>query len=353
MSELADQQAAEHQEPIADAIVQDTPAEPEKPLSIREGIEAAVKEARARDEKTGQFVKQDKPIEAAPEKAAPEPKSEAQPKEPSAPASTLRAPPPGWSKESKDFYNSLPPDHPLRKDVEKREDEVSNGFKTYGDKTKRFEEIESVLSPHRAGYQQHGLNDAQAINSLFAWENSFRNPATRAIAFQNLARAWNFDLSTLAQPSQPAQGDTGQQPPQQPVADPRIDTVVQELNEIRAGQMQREIASFSQGKPHFEAVRQIMGQLLNGGAAQTMDEAYQKALKLHPEVSALIEKEASEKAEAERRKQAEDKARQASLAASSVRGNATAGNVNTSGKARSTKQSVRESLMEAVKESRA
>jgi hypothetical protein len=361
--ELADLQASEANGQIDNAAVEttdNTPAET-KPLSIREELEKSV--AAAKIDQTGRahgadgkFAPKQK-SEAAPETAAPDkPILETKPEQQQAPSTAQAAPPPGWSKESKEAFKALPPS--VQQDVLKRELEVSNGFKQKTEELKRYQDIEQIIAPARAEYSKHGMSDAQAINQLFAWEQSFRNPATRIAAFQNLARAYGVDFTQFAQPT--GQVSEQEQIPAQlrPVVDQfgqvaqTVQTLEQRLNAQEQDRVQREIQAFAKDKPHFEKLRPLMGKLLQGGAATTMEDAYQQASKLDPDISALIAQEAQDKATAEAKKAAEDKARAARLAASSVRSAPTQGNVAQT-KGKSTAKSVRETINEAVREARA
>lgn len=350
--ELADQQALENQQPVQDAVIQtdnNTPAE--KP-SIRDALNAAVKEhAEPKDlvrDPTGKFVPKDAPEKVAASKEIPEAKTA-----PSVPDSIPASVPPVWKKELGDLWETLPP--AVKAFAVKREENVAKGIEEYRQKT---QEIEQIIAPRRVMFQQHGIqSDAQAINSLFAWEESFRKPETRAQAFVNLASSYGFDLRQFAQASQPA----GEQDQNSVIstltqrleqAEQRLAQTGQRLDTVDSVAMQREIQTFATGKEHFEAVKPLMGQLLNGGAANSLDDAYQMALKLHPEVSALILKNEQDKAEAERKKAVEEKARAAAAAGSSVRGVSPRGDVQTKPKPNGS-VSVRDSLMAAVKEARA
>jgi hypothetical protein len=355
MTELADEQALEGQQPVQDAIVDsrdNTPAE--QPKTIREALDAAVKEhsePKPRDDK-GKFAPKS---ESAPEKVEAAQVSKTEPEQPAQP-STAAGPPPGWSKESKEFFATLPADHPLRRDIAKREEEVSNGFKKYGDIAKRHEEIEQVLAPRRAEFQKFGItSDAQAINTLFAWEQAVRSNPQQAIA--QLAKSYGVDLSTFAQAPQ-GQGENELPAQLRPVVDQfgnvvqKVDAVASRLDQYEAQRTQAEIQAFAKDKPHFERVRTLMGQIMAGGGATSLEDAYQKAIYADPETRSLIQKEEQDKAEAERKKAAEDKARAALAASSSVRGSSPQGSVQNRAKAK-TNVSVRESLNDALKEARA
>lgn len=360
--ELADQLAAEASGQVAgDAIPQpqtDAPAsDPAKPRSIRDDIINAVdtvkKDERSRDEQ-GKFAKTDsaapKPAASVEAVKAPEAVAGTPPVQAQVPS----GPPPGWSKESKALWPQLSPS--LQADVIKREAEVSSGFKQKSEELNRYQTIEQVIAPRRQGFQRHGIqSDAQAVEQLFAWEEAIRsNPL---VAIPALARQYGVDLSQFA----PRSGDQPQNAPDLSAQmRPILDPIVQKINAWEAThnaekqeRINDEITTFSQGKPHFATVRMMMGQFLASGAATDLDDAYQKAIYAHPEVRTLILKEQQDKAVADAQKAAQDRASKARVAASSVRGSSPQGQA-INGQVKAPKgQSIRDSLMEAVKETRA
>jgi hypothetical protein len=351
--ELADQQNIENeQQPLKDAVVEtddNTPAE--QPKSIREALNAAVKEhsePKARDDK-GKFA----PKEAAPEKVEaakeiPEARSQQ-------PAPQTDGTPGDWSEASKAFLATLPPDHPLKADAARREANFEKGIAKYREVADRHKEIEQVIAPRRAEFQRHGIQtDAQAVQTLLAWESAIRANPQHAI--RQLAQSYGVDLSTFAQPPQ-AQGENELPAQLRPVVDQfgnvvqKVDAVAQRLDQYEAQRMQADIQAFAKDKPHFERVRTLMGQIMAGGGATSLDDAYQKAIYADPDTRALIQQEEQQKAEAERKAAAAAKAKAAADAAVSVRGSSPQGNVQS--KAKSTATSVRDSLKEAMKEVRA
>src|SRR6516162_5599175 len=214
--ELADKQNSENAAIVADTPV-DTPVigkEPaerpidSKPKSIREGIKAAVKEIELKADKTGRLHAEDGKFHPktaeAPKEAAPveKPKTEKE-ASPTTPPAVPAGLPPGWSAETKAFVEALPPEHPLRKDVSKREEEVSKGFKEKSDQLKRYQEIEQVLASARPTFQQAGVqSDGEAVRRLFAWESYIRANPRQAI--MEIARSYGVDLAQNSpQVSQP------------------------------------------------------------------------------------------------------------------------------------------------------
>ena len=312
-------------EPSSQEPAEGTPSEKPQKVSLREQLKASFEAAkepekrekspakqaavadRARDEH-GRLLPKDKTVEAtviAPEKT-PKIEKEASPVQ----ASTPAGPPPGWSAESKALYATLP--DPLKADILKREQEVSSGFKKYSDDAKRYQEIEQVLSPARASYQQHGLNDAQAVSRLIEWERAIRaNPQAGLV---NLARQYGIDLASLAQ-TPPGQSN-GQDVAQyiQPIVQ-QVSSVQAELSRMQSERAASEIAQFSKEKPYFERVKVEMGKLMAAGAAPDLDSAYQRAIWADPEIRAeMMQKEISDKL-ASHQQEAQQKSQQARKAA--------------------------------------
>ncbi len=314
--ELADIQNEENasQGVTTPDVIGSEPSKAEKPLSIRESIQAAVKteteKERLRDEK-GKFTAPEKVAAEKPAKAEASVQTEAKAE------SKPSAPPPGWSQASKDYFNSLPADHPLRQDVDKRELEVSKGFKDYSDKTKQYQEIEQVLAPFRPVYQQYGVkSDAEATKRLFEWEASLRANPAQGIA--RLAQQFGIDLKQFAQES-PAQVETPEH--LRPVLD-EVGQIKQQLRAISDAQTQEqqnkvatELSSFAKDHPHFETVRSAMGHLMNSGLAKDLKDAYDQAVWANPSLRDQILAEREEKQKADFAKAQAEAAKNARLAA--------------------------------------
>lgn len=361
--ELADIHAAEGAVDTGVVSGAEIPETPEKPLSIRESLTASIKEVgdkeqRARDIASGKFIPKDK--SAAPEKVeAVKPNAGEKPaiqSEKTETASKPSGPPPGWSAESKAFFNSLPADHPLRQDVEKRELEVSNGFKKYSDIDKRHQEIEQAIAPFRSVYQQNGLkSDAEAISRLLEWESSIRgNPAE---GIRQLAQKFGVNLSQFAQ--LPPQGATGQEFPEhlQPVLN-EFGQLKQTVNSMVSAQQQAEqrrvaseLETFAKDKPHFESVRVAMGQLMQAGMAKDISDAYDQAVWANPELREQLLREQDEKRQAEFLKTQTEAANKARLAAVSPAPRARQGAPMANGADKGAK-GVRASLMASIGELR-
>lgn len=310
--ELADTHAAESADigAVADAGIigqeapfRETPDKPEKPLSIRDGIKAAQREveARARDDK-GKFAKksEEAPVAAASQEIPPE-KTGLSP----TPSKSVGIPP-GFSAETKAFLDTLPQDHPIKRDLEKRETEISNGFKGYSDKAKQYDAIDQAVAPFRSAYQQAGLkSDAEAINRLFQWEQAVRSNPVQSIT--QLARQYGVDLSQLVQGN--SQVPQGQEAPEyiRPILDQygqlsqSVQSLEARIQEADQQKVTETLSSFAKDKPHFEKVRVRMGQMMAAGIASPtdLDGAYQQAVWADAELREALLKEQDDKRQAE------------------------------------------------------
>jgi hypothetical protein len=183
---------------------------------------------------------------------------------------TVAGPPTSWSAEAKADWERLPPH--LQAAIVKREAEVSQGFSQYRDRTQSAAQIESMLAPRRQTFQQYGLNDAQAIERLMVVSDGLaRNPAG-TLAF--LSEQFGVQPQQVF-PS--LQGAPSQE---------QIESYVQQR--ISTAQAQAEVQRFEAKAPeHYGLVKGLMAQLLQHGAASSMQDDYRQACQHHPAVQSI------------------------------------------------------------------
>lgn len=283
----------------ADITKGDEPeAEPEAPV-----------ESVARDE-SGRFKANEIQTEAPAE--APEQPAEA----PIDPVDT-RAPS-SWRKEAQAEFAKL---SPLVKDeILRREDSIHKGIEQYKGLAQRGQAYEEVAQPYAPLLQQLGVQPQEAFKALLNAESQLRNgsPAQKAQMTLKLISDYGIDRDAVLQALQ------GGELPQ---VDPAYQRLEQEVQSIKSQQTERErieraresealnseIARFSQGKEHFEAVRDDMAALIQVGKAKTLDEAYQKAIRLNDEVWNAVQAKQRAAEQAELAKRAKEAKRSASV----------------------------------------
>jgi hypothetical protein len=305
------------------------PAAPKAPSPARQ--KAA--ETRDRDQATGKFLASEAP------KAAPAPIQEAKPEakvEP--PVQEGLKPPPGWSPEARAAFSSLPA--AVQQAISKRENEVSDGFKSKSDELKSFQDrakewqaIEEVLAPHQAIFRANGRSNADVIRQLLGWMTVLGNndPNVRRNGFKQLASSFNVDINQLApaapQPAAeaiPPTDATGSQPQNgfdlnavQRLIQEAVNQSVTPIREQISNQSQQtineHIAQWAADKPYYQKVRMMMGGLIQAGQVPILsngkpdlDQAYQMAIYAQPEVRAEILKAEEEKRQAEANQKAEE-----------------------------------------------
>jgi len=191
--------------------------------------------------------------------------------------------------------------------------------------------IYEAIQPFMPVLQQHNIDPKTWITSLGNAHQMLAtgSPEQKIQMFAKLATDYGVPLQAL----------TGQQ------ADPQFSMMAQELNQLKnqwtqfqTSQQQQEqqliqseIQRFSTDKPHFEAVRETMAGLLQSGVADTLQAAYDKAIRLHDDIWQKQQDEAQQakakaEAEAQHKRVTEAKAKAVSPRSSSPTGNMGTGN---------------------------
>jgi hypothetical protein len=217
------------------------------------------------------------------------------------------APPPGWSVAAKAAFDQLP--EAVREAVAKREADVSAGFTRY-----------EGLSRYVDMARQSGQELPAVLDRYIAAENlltqDFGNGILGLCEFYqvNPAELGQFLLGSGSD-GQP----TGQADQFAPVlnqlnsVNQRLTQFEQQLSERENAQVRDELTRFAADPKHrfFENVRQTMGQLIAANTGVSLNDAYDQACWMNPEIRALLIREQNE-AEARKAKEAADSARRAS-----------------------------------------
>lgn len=288
----------------------EAPTEPEKETQP----EASADEAKdsSRDEKE-RFASKSQDEEAQ------TPDTKTQTTEQSAEAPTVK-PPVSWSKDTHEYWHSLPP--AIQQEVLKREKDFERGLQQKAEKYKPYDEIEQVLAPRRQSLQARGLNEAQAIQRLFAAQEMLdRDPLT---GLAQIAQSYGIDLGSLLQ-SQGIQNV--------PQVDPTVMQMQRQLQMLQAereqeklsrqqyeqSQIQTQIEAFKANPENdlFDLVKEDMAVLLQSERAKNLDEAYKMAVRMNDDAFRLWQAK-----EAAKRTPAPDPkiVQKAKAAASSVKG---------------------------------
>ena len=305
---------------------------------LEEGLEAAERgepvEGAIRDE-AGRFARS-------------EPRNEAEPEEPP----VWKRPPASWKKDYHEIWAKADPK--MQEYAWQREEQMRAGVEPLLSKAQFADAMQEAIQPYMNTIQGLGLQPEKAVAALMEADHKLRtsDPQTKMQYFMQLAQSYGINLGAM-QPQAP-----GAAPMQPNSVDPLVWQLQNELNQVRGEVMGwkqqqemmenqtllNEINQFSLKAEHFEDVRPTMIQLLQSGVAQTLDEAYDKAIRLDPNLFEQTLKAKQAEEAAKQAKEANRVAKSARAAAVSVR-SATPG-ANTAPKAANRRALLEEAFSE-------
>lgn len=273
----------------------------------------------------GKFAKRNHVADAlAPE--AEEPASETQDQSPDeGQAEPLKAaiePPTSWSGEMKAKFAALPPD--AQEYIAQRERDAHARITQLGQQAKAFEPLNKVLEQHQDLFASKGLTPDDGINRLLTVQRALESDPHATI--QRLAQMYGVTLPT---------GEPGSENPQVSILQNRIAQLEGQIRETRekvVSREQREIETqrqtivsavdeFAKSKPDYdilepyieEAVRLIRMKEPNTPVKDVLEQAYEKAVWLHPDTRAKRIAEEAEKRAGEAAKKVAEASKVAKL----------------------------------------
>ena len=246
-----------------------------------------------------------------------------------------KRPPSSWKRDYHEVWQTADPR--LQEYAYKREEEMRAGIEPLRTKAQFADQINEAIQPYMNTIQGLGIDPPRAIKALMEADHALRYspPDQKRAYLANLARQYGIDLGDMGGVSQGAA----------PI-DPNYYALQNELNSVRGEiltfkQQQEqaenqallgEINNFATKAEYFEEARPTMIQLLQSGVAKTLDEAYEKAIRLNDELFQQTQQRLQADAEAAKRESANRAAKAAKAAAVSVK-SSTPGNRTTTTKA--------------------
>ena len=245
--------------------------------------------------------------------------------------------PASWKKDYHDVWQTADPK--MQEYAWQREEQMRKGVEPLISKAQFADQINEVVNPYLQTIQGMGLDTPKAIKALLEADQMLRtsNGQEKLQLFGRLAQQYGVNLNEVNFP----QG-----------VDPTIYALQNELNNVRGEvngwkqqqeqaqnqQLLSEIEKFSSKAEHFEEARPTMIQLLQSGVAQTLEDAYEKAVRLDPELFDSVQ--VSRQAELDNAKRVA-----ADRAAKSARANAVSVKSSTPGMATKNNAQDRRSLL--------
>jgi len=196
-----------------------------------------------------------------------------------------------WKKDYWEKYDKLDPD--LRAYILQRENEYKTGVSTYKGEADAAKTLKAAIEPFLPELQRHNIDPSAWIRNLGNAHQTLAlgSPQAKLQIFQRLAQDYGVPLQYLV-PNQ--QGQVAQLDPTVQYLAQNLQGLQQQWQQFQSQQQAAEQASIQQSieqfkadaarHPHFEAVREQMAALLSANLAQNLDEAYEKAIWMSPQV---------------------------------------------------------------------
>lgn len=310
--------------------------------SIRDDIEAAFNSANGKegDEIDNTSVidalepKDEEVVDNVPEAAKPEgedttptdaPPTKAETKEPAAgaePEGTWdpEKAPTSWSPKIREKWASLDPE--VRKEIVRREEANVVGVRKLQEEFQPIRQFAENLGPFIQEARQLGADPGQYMHNVMTAERNLRSqdPNQKFNALLDIADTYGIPIRQYL--------GVEKQAPAAPAIPPALQQELASMRQWRESQEQQtliqQIDTFRKDKEFFDDVRDRMADLMDSGAAKTLEEAYETAIWANPEIrSVLLTRQEQERSKSKLNE------RQAAAATASVRGSGSEVTVDT------------------------
>lgn len=160
----------------------------------------------------------------------------------------------------------------------------------YSKATKELKDIQQVFAPFEQQFKSSGITKAQYLQNMVQWEQALHTQPVDAV--KQIMQTFGVKPEQLGVSSEKVDYDEDFAYDEDNKLAQRIDALEkrnQQLESLVANQpVQAQLESFKnatdpQGNlkhPHFEEVKQFMGTLIQSGKAQTLEDAYSKAIRV-------------------------------------------------------------------------
>lgn len=236
-------------------------------------------------------------------------------------------PPKSWDAETKSKFADIK-DPVLRKQIHKREEDFFKGIQGYQDKARQWDDLDRIIQPYMPLLRANGNTAHGAVQNLMNMAYQLHTDPVNTL--RGLLRMYNVDPAHLAS-SAGAGGGSGAVGPSAEVLSLQREVAGLKNTLFRASETQSasarayyagEVERFASDpkNKYYENVKDDMVRVIQAGMAKDLPEAYEKAVKLNPSVSAAIEQDRLRAVEAQRIEQARQKADAAKKAGFNVQG---------------------------------
>jgi hypothetical protein len=231
-----------------------------------------------------------------------------------------KRPPASWKKDFHEAWQKA--DDRLKEYAWTREEQMRKGVEPLLTKAQFADRMQEAINPYRNTIAGLGLTEDKAVGELLKADHQLRTsaPEQKLAMFRQLAQSYGIQLDgQLPQTLAPADHTLYQLQNELTNVRGEINGWKQQQEQVANAQLLGEISQFSNKAEHFEQARPTMVKLLEAGVAETLEEAYDKAIRLDPELFDTVQKSQQAQIEAARSASADRAAKAARAAAVSVR----------------------------------
>ena len=245
------------------------------------------------------------------------------------PGPSALKPPSSWKTESRASWDKLPP--AVQQEVIRREQEIGRALQESASARGMVQEFSGLLAPYAHNIQAAGMPASEMVKQLFDADNGLRHstPLSKAQIVASIINSYGVDIQML---DDVLAGEKPRDDPQQRLLDQlrgefqkqlqpmhnflnSFQGRQQQMQENLRGEVASEIESM-QDREHFDELREDMADLLERAArhrvAMTMEEAYNRALRLHPTLYESVARQ-NDQQRAQRAREAAQRARAAAI----------------------------------------
>ena len=230
-------------------------------------------------------------------------------------------PPSSWRANVREQFAALPAE--VQEEVLRRDSDFHKGIEQYRTDADYGRNLKSVFAPYQQDFASLGVNETQAVSSLLQTERTLRlgTPEQKLAIFQSMASSYGVPVEALVSDD----GDVRQTAMLNAQLTSRLNQLEQQLHGFTTAQQSQvqaqatdSITKFASDPANkwFSDVREDMGRLLEGGIAADLQDAYDKACNMRPDIRAAIAAQQQREADEKRQKEAQQRVIQAKKSAS-------------------------------------
>ncbi|HAM41749.1 MAG TPA: hypothetical protein DCP69_10565 [Candidatus Omnitrophica bacterium] len=237
--------------------------------------------------------------------------------------------PQSWKPLAREKWASIPAE--VQAEVARREREVTTTLQEVAKTRKEHAEFAQTVAPYMGMIQAESSTPIQAVANLLQTAAALRTapPAHKAQLVAQLVKQFGVPIDALdaALSGQAMPQGQAQQQYRPPEDTAKIveQVIAKRLEAVQASRAEKELSTFADSHEFFADVREDMADLIEVASrrnvAMTPEQAYTRAIALHPEIGDVLKQRDSAKASAT----AQATTQRAKAAASSVKSSPAAG----------------------------